>query len=146
MRIQRGPSPFETRASALLRVTGRKRSCSMREMVRRTLPDLSLRIEPQIFADLRAALVLVKHDDAVRAHIGVDQVETQFGQKLQRFAPVHPKLVLAAERAAGVETERLDAVRSHFRVLGVKREDALEVVRVPGCDPLRPSAARSAAT
>src|SRR5256885_4095070 len=90
----------------------------VREMVRQTLPDLSLRIEPQIFADLRAALVLVKHDDAVRAHIGVDQIKMQAGQKLKRLAPIRPKLVLAAERAAGVETERLDAVRSHF---GVKR-------------------------
>jgi hypothetical protein len=41
----------------------------MREMIGRALPDLSPRIEPQIFADLRAALVLVKHDDAVRASI-----------------------------------------------------------------------------
>jgi len=29
------------------------------------LPDLAPGIEPQIFADLRAALVLVKHDRAV---------------------------------------------------------------------------------
>jgi hypothetical protein len=46
---------------------------SMREMVRRTLPDLSPRIEPQILADLRAALVLVKHDDAVRRALGLRQ-------------------------------------------------------------------------
>jgi hypothetical protein len=36
----------------------------MRQMVRRTLPDLAPGIEPQIFADLRAALFLVKHDHA----------------------------------------------------------------------------------
>src|SRR6266508_4239291 len=82
----------------------------MRQMIGRTLPDLSLRIEPQIFADLCAALVLVKHDHAVRAHIGVDQIEMQAGQKLERLAPVHPQALLAAQRAAGVEPERLNAI------------------------------------
>src|SRR5437867_12537461 len=108
----------------------------MRQMIGRTLPDLAPGIEPQIFTDLRAALVLVKHDDAVRAHIGVDQIEMQIGQKLKRLAPVHPQARLAAQRAAGFEAERLDAVGGHFRVLGVQREDAFEVVRVPGGDPL----------
>jgi len=104
----------------------------MRQMFRRTLPDLARRIEPQIFADLRAALVLVKHDDAVGADIRIDQIEMQIGQQLKRLAPVHAQFVLAAQRAAGLQPERLNLVRSHLRVLSVKREDALEVVRVPG--------------
>ena len=104
----------------------------MRQMVRRTLPDLARRIEPQIFADLRAALVLVKHDDAVGAHIGVDQIEMQVGKQCKRLAPVHPQVRLAAQRAAGFQPERLNAVGGHFSILDVKRENAFEVVRVPG--------------
>ena len=104
----------------------------MRQMVRRTLPDLARRIEPQIFADLRAALVLVKHDDAVGAHIGVDQIEAQVGQQRERLAPIRSKLVLAAQRAAGLEAERLDLVRGHLGIVSVEREDAFEIVRVPG--------------
>ena len=82
----------------------------MREMIGRTLPDLSLRIEPQIFADLRAALVLVKHDHAVRADIGVDQVEMQIRQELERSRPVFPQHRLATQRAAVIEAQRLDLV------------------------------------
>src|SRR3954452_22907272 len=74
----------------------------MREMIGRTLPDLAVRIEPQIFADLRAAFVLVNHDDAVWADIGVDQIEMQVGQELERLAPVDPQIGLAAQRAAGL--------------------------------------------
>jgi len=68
----------------------------MRQMVRRTLPDLARRIEPQIFADLRAALILVKHHHAVGVHIGVDQIEMQVGQQCKRLAPIRPQVLPAA--------------------------------------------------
>jgi hypothetical protein len=96
----------------------------MRQMVGRTLPDLSFRIEPQIFADLRAALVLVKHHHAAGAYIRIDQLEMQIGQKLKRLAPVHPKPVLAAQRAVGL---RLTTVRGHLRVLGILLPIAEEI-------------------
>ena len=49
----------------------------MRQMVRRALLDLPRRIEPEVFADLVAALVLVKHHDAVGADLRIDQREVQ---------------------------------------------------------------------
>ena len=60
----------------------------------------------------------------------------QVGQKLERLAPVHPQARLAAQRAAGLEPERLNAVGGHLGILGIEREDAFEVVRVPGGYPL----------
>jgi hypothetical protein len=73
----------------------------MRQMIGRALLDLALGIKPQIFANLGAALVLIEHDDAVRAYIGIDQIEMQIGELLQGRAPVSPNLVFAAQRAGG---------------------------------------------
>ena len=53
----------------------------MHQMIGRTLLDLALVIEPQIFANPGAAFVLVEHHDAVRADIGIDQLEVQIGQQ-----------------------------------------------------------------
>jgi hypothetical protein len=55
----------------------------MRQMIGGALPDLARR-EPQIFADLRSPLVLIKHHDAVWADEGVDQREVQVGQQRDR--------------------------------------------------------------
>lgn len=58
---------------------------SMRQVIGGALDDLALRVQPQIFADLGAPLVLVEHDDAVGTDIGIDQFEVQVGQERQRF-------------------------------------------------------------
>src|SRR5436190_17456265 len=55
--IEPGISRFRVRA---LRAPERQRG-SMQQMVRRALPDLAVGVEPQIFADLVAALVGVEH-------------------------------------------------------------------------------------
>jgi hypothetical protein len=107
----------------------------MRQMVRRALPYFPVRIQPQILADPVAALVLVKHHDAVGAHIRIDQREMQVRDQRQRLAPIGPQVRLAAHGSAGIEAHGRNPVRGHLGLLGIERQHALEIARIPGGDP-----------
>src|SRR5688572_22623112 len=68
----------------------------MREVVGRALHDPALGIDSQVFANPAAALVRIKHHDAVGTDEQVDQLEVQIGYQLKRFSPICPQLGLAA--------------------------------------------------
>jgi hypothetical protein len=106
-----------------------------RQMIGGALYDLARRIEPQIFANLRSPLVLIKHRDAVGADIGVDQLEMQIGYQRQRLGPIRPNVGLAAQGSAAVEAEFDDDVGRHLEILDIERQHAIQIARIPRRNP-----------
>ena len=71
------------------------------QIIARTLADLARRIEPQIFANLRATLVGIEHDQAVGAGVEIDQLKMQIGQFRQGERPVLPDFAFSPQGPLG---------------------------------------------
>lgn len=95
-------------------------------------------LSPQIFADLRASLILVEHHETVGADVGVDQFEMQLGYLFERRRPTGAQFALAAHRAAGVDARRRDVFRCRLAILGMERENARQIAGIPGRGPVPP--------
>lgn len=78
----------------------------------------------------------VAQDDARCAGMNAEQDEAPVGVLLKRRFPVRADRLLAFQRAAGFAGDRNDERRRHREVVGVVRENAIKVFRIPCADPL----------
>ncbi len=98
--------------------------------------DLLVGTEVEAFGGHSQRALIIERD-AVHSYQCRDQFEVQVGNQFQRLGPVRAHRVFSNRRTRRLVHQPVDRRRSHLEVVGVMRDDAVNVMFVPRLDPVR---------
>ena len=84
----------------------------------------------------QAAHTTIVDGNAIHTKQGRDQLETQIGNTLEGFGSIGANRVFTFQDAAGLVGDLRNQRRDHFKIIAVVRQNSIEVMAVPGIDPL----------
>src|SRR5262245_53534952 len=111
-------------------------------IVRDDAADLTGRVELHELAGLRSPLIGVVEDDAVESPHDVQKLEPKLRISLEPERKIGPQRLLPGDGAGLNAEEPDDHGREQHHALGVVGHDRVELVGVPGLDPVAGQLAR----